>query len=713
MDSTHSLTDTPTPKPLEISKIFSKANENAAASVKKNACSPCRIPRRRSSHVVRPPLIPLSTTQNVVKSNKPIPARQHQRLHKATALHPKAMENLTAEKRVWDGRASSADVRQRQPTPKGPNILSRAINALDFRSRECSGNEADNTTRAHGFRLPSLQKASNIRGRGSEVNLRGHTGIQIGKKSCNGLYEKAQIHRHQALSLVGDNLLAPKAHDSIATIPRIPRHIPITSAAVNLVPNSLKSSPGQDKSTWISAVITASINDFTSGANISGPYDADIPLDVMILVDNSARVSEGMLKAACRNAFQLTSVLDILIDRIAICCISPDPTQNLNILMPLSSYSLDTVEILFRSLPAFQLPHGESSRSRLAGAIKEASNYIIRHSSREASCHMFLVSAGSTVLIPGESNGDKLRYHTISPENAVMINSRQSLEGWHIGTNFGSEEQSVDLTFRSKLQFAIQHLRIGVDSGYLHDLELQLEAGPDSEIEAILGDTNRSVLRLGESWTVLVKVKPIPELQGPFNSCLTTTNSENEPHTPNESTVDRMIDQLQGMLKPASCTLNNECRITASLEYKHSALSGNTILLTRNKFTVPRFRKAVTWDDSVKPPAPRSNSAISHRQIIKPPIDSEIISVKKRQQFVSNVVGNDHQSNKFGKEIADEASAMRESCLPYRDMSPFGSMNPYKDICKHADPMASQQYLGRIPEYGHLHRLEDPFARIH
>ncbi|EGE04427.1 hypothetical protein TEQG_03629 [Trichophyton equinum CBS 127.97] len=647
MESTHGLTDTPTPKPLEISKIFSKANENAAASVKKNACSPCHA-------------------------------------------------------------------RQRQPTPKGPNILSRAINALDFRSRECSGNEADNTAKAHGFRLPSLQKASIIRGRGSEVNLRVHTGIQTGKKSCDGLYEKAQVHKHQALSFVGDNLLAPKPRDSITLMPRMPRHIPITSAAVKLVPNSLKSSLGQDNSTWISAVITASINDFSSGVNINGPYDADIPLDVMILVDNSARVSEGMLKAACKNAFQLASVLDILIDRIAICCISPDPTQNLNILMPLSSYSLDTVEILFRSLPAFQLPHGESSRSRLAGAIKEASNYLIRHSSKGASCHMFLVSAGSTVLIPGESNGDKLRYHTISPENSMMINSRQSLEGWHIGTNFGSEEQSsVDLTFRSKLQFAIQHLRIGVDSGYLHDLELQLEAGPDSEIEAILGDTNRSVLRLGESWTVLVRVKPITELQGPFNSGPNTANSENEPHTPNESTVDQMIDQLQGMLKPASYPLNNEYHITASLEYKHSAFPGNTILLTRNKFTVPRFRKAVTWDDSVKPSPPRSNSAISHRQIIKPPIDSEIISVKKRQQIVSNVAGNGHQSKKPGNDIANEASAMRESCLSYRDMSPFGSMNPYKDICKHTDPITSQQPLGSIPEYGRLHRLEDPFARIH
>lgn len=119
------------------------------------------------------------------------------------------------------------------------------------------------------------------------MNLRGHTGIQTGKNSCDGLYEKAQVHRHQAFSFVGDNLLAPKPRDSITPIPRIPRHVPITSAAVNLVPNSLKSSPGQDKSTWISAVITASINDFTSGVNIIGPYDADIPLDVMILVDNS------------------------------------------------------------------------------------------------------------------------------------------------------------------------------------------------------------------------------------------------------------------------------------------------------------------------------------------------------------------------------------------------------------------------------------------
>ncbi|EFQ98530.1 hypothetical protein MGYG_01557 [Nannizzia gypsea CBS 118893] len=714
MDSTHSLTNTPTPKPLEISKIseYSKANKNAADLGKQNACSPCRIPRRRYSHVVRPPLVPLSTTRNAVKSNKSIAVKPNQRPQKPTASHLKTMENSTAGKAIWDGRASSPDVRQRQPTSKGANILSRAIHALDFRSRECSGNEADNAARAHGFRLSSLQKTSIIRGKGSEFNLRAHASMKTEKKSCDGLYEKAQIHRHQAPPFIDGYSQASKPHHDAISTSRIPRHIPITSAAIALLANSLKSSPVQDKSMWISAVVTANINDSTGRTNISGPSDSDIPLDVMILVDNSARVSEEMLKAACRNAFQLASALDVLIDRIAICCISPDPTQNLNILMPLSSYSLDTVEILFRSLPAFQLPRGESSRSRLAGAIKEASGYLIRHSSRGASCHMFLVTAGATVLIPGESNGDKLRYHTISPESAMMISSRQSLEGWHVGTSFGGDEQSpMDIQFKSKLQLALQHLRIGVDSGYLRDLELRLEAGPDSHIEAILGDTNRSVLRLGESWTVLVKVKPIPGLENVFSSGPSTAYSDIEPHTPSESTVDRMIDQLQGMLKPANHTPNTEYYITASLEYKHSALSEDTILVTKNKCTVPRFRKAVTWGDGVKPPAPRSSSAIGHRQIIKPPMDSETISVKKRQQSARNISGNGNQAKKLEKE--NVASSMRGNSLPYRDESPFGSMNPYKGICRHPDPLVSQQSLDRIPEHGHFHRLEDPFARIH
>ncbi|KAM5436217.1 hypothetical protein McanMca71_000031 [Microsporum canis] len=605
------------------------------------------------------------------------------------------MDRPNTGKRGCDGRISSGE---RQPIPKGENILSRAIHALDFRSRECSGNEPDDIARGHGIRLPSLQKTAR---KESDPNISRHAKIATEIKAYNGLYEKAQPNKHQIPPYIDDYLQVAKANEIHTPFSRNPQHIQITSADMSLTVNAVKSSHVQDGSTWITAVVSASIDDSMGGMDINGRPSADIPLDIMILVDNSARVTEDLLKAACRNAFRLASALDILIDRIAICCISPDPTQSLNILMPLSTYSLDTARILFRSLPAFQLPHGESSRSRFAGAIKEASNYLIRHSSRGALCHMFLVTAGSTVLIPGDCNGDKLRYHTISPENAMMIRSQQSLEGWHIGTSFDNEECNlIASTFKEKLQFVIKHLRVGVDSGYLNDLSLRLEAGPGSHIEAILGDITRDTLRLGESWAILVKIKPTPGLENAIGGGPAPRFGDDEPYTPSESTVDRMIDQLQGMLKPGVYTTESEYYISATLEYKHSALSDNTVIMTKGKCIIPSFHRTVTWDDDVKSPTPRDNSRIVHRQYLKSPCDNEMIRVKKRQQIVSKTNGYGLQRKSFGKENSAPPLSLGGNHLVYRDTSPFGSMNPYNNICKRDDFLLAQQSLDGIPEYG-------------
>ncbi|KAM5451611.1 hypothetical protein McanCB49686_005674 [Microsporum canis] len=553
------------------------------------------------------------------------------------------MDRPNTGKRGCDGRISSGE---RQPIPKGENILSRAIHALDFRSRECSGNEPDDIARGHGIRLPSLQKTAR---KESDPNISRHAKIATEIKAYNGLYEKAQPNKHQIPPYIDDYLQVAKANEIHTPFSRNPQHIQITSADMSLTVNAVKSSHVQDGSTWITAVVSASIDDSMGGMDINGRPSADIPLDIMILVDNS----------------------------------------------------LDTARILFRSLPAFQLPHGESSRSRFAGAIKEASNYLIRHSSRGALCHMFLVTAGSTVLIPGDCNGDKLRYHTISPENAMMIRSQQSLEGWHIGTSFDNEECNlIASTFKEKLQFVIKHLRVGVDSGYLNDLSLRLEAGPGSHIEAILGDITRDTLRLGESWAILVKIKPTPGLENAIGGGPAPRFGDDEPYTPSESTVDRMIDQLQGMLKPGVYTTESEYYISATLEYKHSALSDNTVIMTKGKCIIPSFHRTVTWDDDVKSPTPRDNSRIVHRQYLKSPCDNEMIRVKKRQQIVSKTNGYGLQRKSFGKENSAPPLSLGGNHLVYRDTSPFGSMNPYNNICKRDDFLLAQQSLDGIPEYG-------------
>ncbi|KAK2882386.1 hypothetical protein FQN49_000410 [Arthroderma sp. PD_2] len=649
-----------------------------------------------------------STTTKPHHSHKSNIPPYSPKLLRGTMDHPD-----TVDKEDQDREISSGEVRQRQPTPKGAGIFSRAIHALDFRSRECSGNETDNATRGHGLRLPSLPKPSLLGGKDSDSNLKRHTKTNAENKSCDGLYEKAQSFNHQTPPFIDEYLHVAKSREGFTPTSRFPQHAPIASAAVKLTADALKSSPGQDKSTWVSAMVTAGISDSANGTHVNGKPSADIPLDIMILVDNSAGVSEELLKAACKNAFQITSALDILIDRIAICCISPDPTQKLNILMPLSSYSLDTARILFRSLPAFQLPRGESSRSRLAGAVKEASNYLIRHSSRGALCHMFLVTAGSTVLIPEDCNGDQLRYHTVSPENAVVLSCRKSLEGWHLAIGFDDEDcDYVDSTLKEKLQLVIGHLRTGVDSGYLSDLSVRFETGPESHIEAILGETTRNTLRLGESWTILVKIKPTPGLVNVSQGSPIVRYGDNEPYTPSESTVDRMIDQLQGMLKPGTHSTDVESRIAATLEYKHSAFPDNAIITTKGRCEIARFQRTVAWDDSVKPPPPRSNSKISHSQYFELPCDSETIKIKKRKQIASHVNGNGHQETCVGKENTTPTFTTRGNNMAYGDSPSLGSMNPYKNIvCKRDEFLLSQQSLDQIPEDGCFSHSEEPFAQ--
>ncbi|KAF3491251.1 uncharacterized protein GIQ15_00768 [Arthroderma uncinatum] len=605
------------------------------------------------------------------------------------------MEHPSTAKEDQDGGIPSGDVKQRQPTPRG-GILSRAIHALDFRSRECSGNETDNTPRGHGVRFSSLQKTSFLGGKGSDSNLKRHMKMDAENKSCDGLYEKAQSHKHKIPPFIDEYLQVAKTRENPTPSSRLPQRPPITSAAVNLTVDALKSSPGQGMSTWVSAVVTAGICDSANGTNIDGKPNADIPLDIMILVNNSARGSEEQLKAAYR---------------IAICCISPDPTQKLNILMPLSSYSLDTARVLFRSLPAFQLPHGESSRSRLAGAIKEASNYLTRHSSRGALCHMFIVTAGSTLLIPDDCNGELLRYHTISPENSMVLRSQKSLEGWHLATSFDDEECNyVESTFKEKLQSIIGHLRTGVDSGYLRNLSVRFEAGPDSHIEAVLGETTRDTLRLGESWTMLVKVKPTPGLAN-VSPGSPVVRFEDKSHVSTASTVDIMIDQLQGMLKPGVYTTDPESRIAATLEYKHSAFPDNAVITTKGRCEIARFQRTVAWEDSVKPPTLQSNANVGRNQCLGVPSDNATIRVKKRQQVFSYLNGNGLQKC-VGKENMTPPSSIGRNRLEYGDSPPLGSMNPFKNIvCKRDDFMLSQQSLNQIPEHGHFSQSEDPFVQ--
>lgn len=440
------------------------------------------------------------------------------------------------------------------------------------------------------------------------------------------------------------------------------------------------------------------------------------------LTFSRAQITPEALKGACRNAFQVAVCLDRLVDRLAVGCISSDPTQQLNILMPLCSYNLDTVRRIFRSLPAFQLQHDESSHARFTGAIREASSFLLRHSSRGALRHVFLVTARSTIHISEDGSGNQLRFHTISPENTVVMNTEKTIEGWHIPTSFDDDEGSyVEPVFKGKLKQAVDHLRMGIDSGYLCDLSVDFQTGVGTEIEAVLGDTERKTLRLGESWTMLVKVKAITE-----SGYASSGEDENTNYLGDGGrrrtvpTVDDMIDHLQGMLNPDSNMAEFHTILAATLDYKHSFLPSHTAMKTKGKCEVARFPQIINCnynnDDS---PGSRCTTSVIRNHTGFGEYDQQgTVKVKKRLHLGDRDVclggWSVDTACDTNNALAEISPNITFPMPPGSLKSPLGSMNPFRDLVFKGDEAVRPPFApGNFRRSKHPFHSEEALVPIH
>lgn len=292
-------------------------------------------------------------------------------------------------------------------------------------------------------------------------------------------------------------------------------------------------------------------------------------------------MSPEFLKGACRNAFYVASSLDILTDRVAVGCMSTSPGENMNLLLPLETHRIETLSNVFRSLPAFQLLRDDPTR--LSGTLMEASASLLQHSGRSALCHLFFITTCSAVSMP-DGLDERLRFHTISPENSVMITAPTLIRGWHLSASLDNDV--VETSLKSNLQLVVKHLRTGIDSGVLSNLSLDLTPAEGYEVIALLGDTKRKSLRPGESWTMLVKIQE-QRFGAGSNSSDSFFSASSDSLVIKESMdteeLDNMIDQLHGMLQPIDNQTGANTVATATVVYANSCFNSSTSLRTEEK----------------------------------------------------------------------------------------------------------------------------------
>lgn len=279
--------------------------------------------------------------------------------------------------------------------------------------------------------------------------------------------------------------------------------------------------------------------------------------------------STASLKDVYDNAFLVAAETTNKNDCVAICAIYNHNEAGLVSFLPLAMYDIDTIKRVFDYIPHLEPPVDRTRQSEVKRALKEASDMLMQLSNRGALCHVFLVTADSTLDLPRHPSQDRVQLHTVSPEPIFGPRTWTELSGFHLayGIYFGDSPIAKQAQIQ-KIELLFKQLRTGYYPGALSDLVLNLIPGDGYAIESILGDTTYKSLRPGEKWSVIIKIRD--------RRC---SNAQNIGY--NSNRVDALMDELFEMLGVSSAY--KETILSACLEYRHSCLpNAATVKIERN-----------------------------------------------------------------------------------------------------------------------------------
>ncbi|KAK2786010.1 hypothetical protein FQN52_008006 [Onygenales sp. PD_12] len=673
----------PATQPL---RIFKQRLKTDSAISLKGGLPPYSIPRRHSSYAIRrtqqfanaPPLPPLPPKQESPRSYVPHATGGYSHPGILSASRAAVGGSMGSTDRGSDQgrRVGSNNTLQRASSRGG--LFARVFQALDFnRPRQPSPAAPDFAISDQSPRAYVGASSGNPQRYASKSNVRDDA-------PPNPL-SRSQTSGRKSPPCFRPNLHVAKHRTRVHA--RSARPPPITNANINVMMDAMKISAREDLFTWVAVEITASVS------NLSGDIDTqttcDVPLDVMIIVDNSATMSPELLKGACNTVLHVASSMDMLIDRLAIGCISADPEQNLQLLLPLGTCNLDVIQRLLRSMHVFRLQHDEPNQTRVSKALHEAANLLMRCSSRGALRHIFVVTSNSTISLRVMSTNIKsrIRFHTISPEPVLVIRAPEHIDGWHLPASFDDEEDHDGIgALKDNLKEIMRHLRMGLDPGFLSDLSVSFSGAAGCSIEAILGDPKCACLRPGEKWTILVKVKAVSEnagtSRGTNNDAQNTTCADGSQV---DSDVDHIIDQLHGLLGSSNHETQN--LFSVILEYNHSAFSNGAVIRLENKCEITLFpqkknslvrdksRRALQRDASEL--YDQENAVDSHSR----PIRSMHLSCHLDHRLAGYETGDNDMGDACGHTSVDPALDQMVHSSPVS----LGSMNPFRNLVRGCD----------------------------
>ena len=292
--------------------------------------------------------------------------------------------------------------------------------------------------------------------------------------------------------------------------------------------------------------------------------------------------SPGALIANCEAARFLASLLNTATDRLAVLCTRPirANAKDPNVISPLSRRSIRRIKLIVDTIvSSTERPEPAALGMALDRAIDLLTDPISQQSDDEpggkAYAHAFILTANAGGVPSALLNHDMVEVHVIRPGPLPWKGSVGTVcSGWMIAPLYSSSPQYMTLekdrdkdSLFSRLRYLVLHARTGRCCGKLTDLVLELEAGQECSIEAVIGQREIASLRPGEVVTALIKVKVGPVFaKGYTLSPSRPLKISNSPTRPKD-----VFDELDVMLGASPVPI-----AIAKLVYKHSLLPAGT-----------------------------------------------------------------------------------------------------------------------------------------
>lgn len=301
----------------------------------------------------------------------------------------------------------------------------------------------------------------------------------------------------------------------------------------------------------------------------------------------------GKLRQTAISSLAIVSNLMNGMDHFAITYIDRNAVNDVGILLPLGSHTMDSARTAIETFTIRQLT-AEKSGGELHNALPQLLKMLC-FSQRMALQHIFFITAAPPMHATTPMIENEIGFHTISPDYCFPFDNPAVPRGSHIFYDIDRNHSDSQESFlKRKVLKVIEYLRTGLDPGAVADLRLNLIAGEGCRLQSILEDSQLAMLRPGEKWVVPIQVSvPAASLKQALSTPEKLSWGDNLP------ALDVLMDQLQDLLRDFSNGDIVQHIITARLEYRHSLLPPHSTVCLESHCTVSRDAyevSAVSWD---------------------------------------------------------------------------------------------------------------------